>query len=224
MWTAVTVREGDIVAFGVPRSGQWTYLALAGGIDMPLILGSRSTYARSRLGGYGGRRLEAGDRLASHRPDPQTLLRLVGSGRQPVGQDGTVRVVRGPQDGYFVEDSIRTLFEAPWQVTLDVDRVGYRLQGPPLAHRGRAELLSDGLLPGAIQVPSGGQPIVIMPDGPTTGGYPKIGAVLRADLRGLAQARPSQTIRFQEVSWDRAHQAAREEAAYMASLRFERVA
>jgi KipI family sensor histidine kinase inhibitor len=224
MWTAVTLREGDILAFGIPRAGQWTYLALAGGIDVPLILGSRSTYSRARLGGYGGRRLEAGDRLASPRPDPQTLLRLPEFGRPPMGRGCTVGVVRGPQDSYFAEDALRTLFAAEWHVTLDLDRLGYRLQGPPLVHREREELLSDGLLPGAIQVPSGGQPIVIMPDGPTTGGYPKIGAVLRADLRKLAQSRPSETVRFQEVSWERAHLSAREEAASVASLRFERVA
>ncbi len=104
----------------------------------------------------------------------------------------------------------------------EMDLLGYRLEGSPLAHRARAELLSDGLLPGAIHVPSGGQPIVIMPDGPTTGGYPKIAAVVRPDLRRLAQARRTEAIHFRSVEWEHAHESAREEAVYLASLTFER--
>ncbi len=102
-----------------------------------------------------------------------------------------------------------------------MDRLGYRLEGPSLAHRAQTELLSDGLLPGAIQVPSGGQPIVIMPDGPTTGGYPKIAAIIGPDLRRLAQARRTDMIRFRSVVWQQAHEAAREEAVYQASLAFQ---
>jgi allophanate hydrolase subunit 2 len=101
------------------------------------------------------------------------------------------------------------------------DRVGYRLDGPRLDHRAAAELLSDGLMPGAMQVPSGGQPIVIMADGPTAGGYPKIAAVVRPDLRLVAQARRGDVVRFRAVEWDEAHLAARQAAAALAALRFE---
>lgn len=222
MWTALVMREGDVLAFGAPRTGQWTYLALPGGIDLPAVLGSQSTYVRAALGGHGGRRLEKGDRLAAAAPHPRSLLRLAAPSRPPLGGDCELRVVRGPQDEYFTKEAVEALFSEGWRISLSTDRVGYRLEGPRLAHRGQTELLSDGLLPGAIQVPSGGQPIVIMPDGPTTGGYPKIGAVVLPDLRRLAQVLRAETVRFREVAWDEAHQAAREEAAYLAGLRFER--
>jgi allophanate hydrolase subunit 2 len=104
------------------------------------------------------------------------------------------------------------------------DRVGYRLDGPPVEHRSAAELLSDGLMPGAVQVPSGGQPIVIMADGPTAGGYPKIAAIVRPDLRLVAQARRGDAVRFRAVAWDEAHIAARELAGRLAALRLERAA
>jgi allophanate hydrolase subunit 2 len=130
--------------------------------------------------------------------------------------------VLGPQDGYFTDDAIAAFLGDAYRLSLEVDRVGYRLDGPRLAHRAAVELLSDGILPGAIQVPAGGQPIVIMPDGPTTGGYPKIAAVVRPDLRALTQLRRGETVRFRRLAWDYAHHPARDEASYLASLRFER--
>jgi allophanate hydrolase subunit 2 len=129
--------------------------------------------------------------------------------------------VLGPQQEYFTDEAVAALLGASFSVSLTSNRVGYRLEGPRLHHRGRSELLSDGLLPGAVQVPSEGQPIVIMPDGPTTGGYPKIGGVVQPDLRRIAQARRGEAIRFRAVAWDTAHLAAREEAAYLAALGFE---
>lgn len=222
MWTALALREGDVLRFERPRTGQWCYLAVPGGIDIPAALGSRATYVRGSLGGYGGRRLERGDRLSAARRSPAALLSLPAQQWPPVGGDCDVRVVLGPQDEYFTEEALAVFSGGVYQISPEMDRLGYRLDGPPLAHRARAELLSDGLIPGAIQVPSGGQPIVIMPDGPTTGGYPKIATVLGPDLRRLAQARRTETIRFRRVEWEQAHEAARDAAAYLAALTFER--
>jgi allophanate hydrolase subunit 2 len=130
--------------------------------------------------------------------------------------------VLGPQDEYFAEEAISALLAEEYQISPEMDRLGYRLDGPPLAHRAQAELLSDGLLPGAIQVPSGGQPIVIMPDGPTTGGYPKIAVIVGPDLRRLAQVRRTEKIRFRLMKWEQAHEAAQSAAGYLTSINFEK--
>jgi antagonist of KipI len=223
-WTAIPLREGDVLEFGAPRAGQWAYVAVPGGIDVPPALGSRATYVRGDLGGYGGRRLADGDLLACERRAPGALLRLPARVRPPVGGACTVRAVLGPQESYFTDAAVGALLEQQFSPGVHADRVGYRLDGPRLEHRSVAELLSDGLMPGAIQVPSGGQAIVIMADGPTAGGYPKIAAVVRADLRLVAQARRGDAVRFRAVRWDEAHLAAREAAAAGASLRLERAA
>jgi allophanate hydrolase len=108
----------------------------------------------------------------------------------------TVRYVPGPQTDWFTDEAEGVFTSSAYRVSVHSDRAGIRLEGPALRHRDRADILSDGMLPGAIQVPGGGQPIVIMPDGPTTGGYPKIGVIIAADLRLLAQARPGTKVRF----------------------------
>jgi KipI family sensor histidine kinase inhibitor len=220
-WRATPLAAGDVLSFAAPRGGRWAYLAIPGGVDVPAVLGSRATYVRGGLGGYGGRRLRRGDRLAAAERAAATRLALRGSA-PPAGTEAEVRLALGPQDDYFTADAVRALLTGAYRPGHDVDRVGYRLDGPRLAHRARSELLSDGLLPGAIQVPADGRPIVIMPDGPTAGGYPKIGAVLAPDLRLVAQASRTTPIRFRAVPWDEARRAAQDEAAALASLRFER--
>ena len=221
LWTALALREGDILGFGTPRRGQWGYLAVPGGVNVPLMLGSRATYIPGALGGCGGRRLQRGDRLSASKRSPAAQLGLPAQRAPVIGGDCDLRVVVGPQDEYFVEDAARALTNGHYHVSPEADRVGYRLNGPPMARGTQSELLSDGILPGAIQVPSGGQPIVIMPDGPTTGGYPKIAVIVGPDVRRLAQARRIETIRFQAVDWDDARGAVRDEATYLASLAFE---
>lgn len=191
--------RGQTPQFGLPRRGVWAYLALEGGVDVPRPLGSAATYVPGRLGGLAGRRLIAGDVLG-RRSDPRGRP----AGSPPAvalpGDEVAIRFVPGPQVDWFTGDAMGVLTSSPYQVTVHVDRAGTRLVGPALRHRGRADILSDGMLPGAIQVPGSGQPIVIMADGPTTGGYPKIGVVVSEDLRLLAQARPGTQIRFVEVS------------------------
>jgi KipI family sensor histidine kinase inhibitor len=222
MWTAFALREGDVLEFERPRMGQWCYLAVPGGIDVPAVLGSRATYVRASLGGYGGRRLQRGDRMSASRRAPAAVLSLPASQWPAVGGDSDLRVVPGPQNEYFAEEAAAAFLGGEYRITPEMDRLGYRLEGPPLAHRAQRELLSDGLLPGAIQVPSGGQPIIIMPDGPTTGGYPKIATIVGPDLRRLAQTRRAEKIQFRLVEWERAHEAARDAARYLSSINFER--
>lgn len=223
MWSSLRLDAGDVLAFGAPRAGRWAYLALPGGIDVPEVMGSRATYLGATLGGYAGRRLERGDRLGSVRITAASALRLPEGHWPRVAGGAAVRIVLGPQQEYFSEEAVAALQGEPFSVGVESDRVGYRLEGPRLGRRIPTELLSDGLLPGALQVPSGGQPIVIMQDGPTSGGYPKIGAVVQPDLRLIAQAQRGEVIRFRAVPWDAAHIAAREEAAFLAGLRFEPV-
>lgn len=186
---------GQTLQFGAPRRGVWAYLAIAGGIDVPRPLGSAATYVPGSIGGMRGRRLMAGDILARERTDAGHL-----AGPQPHVQipedEVTVRYVPGPQTDWFTDEAEGVFTSSAYRVSVHSDRAGIRLEGPALRHRDRADILSDGMLPGAIQVPGGGQPIVIMPDGPTTGGYPKIGVIIAADLRLLAQARPGTKVRF----------------------------
>ncbi len=210
LWTPISLRPGQVLRFGAPRQGMWAYLAVAGGLDIAPILGSASTYVPGALGGAGGRRLMAGDILGlgegasrsprAVRPEVASLPhdRLV------------VRVVMGPQEAWFSEVGRATLLQHAYTLTVHSNRAGIRLHGPAIAHRDRADILSDGLLPGAIQVPAGGQPIVIMADGPTTGGYPKIGVVTRTDQRLLAQSRPGTAVRFVPTTIEAAVEAYRQ--------------
>ncbi len=195
----VLARPGNVLAFTGRRSGARTYVAFAGGIDVPVVLGARATDQSADLGGGAGRALRAGDRLSLgaasvERPDP-------GAAWSPPSPRVTVRVVLGPQQDHFEPESIRRFLEEPWRVGSTSDRVGYRLEGRPLVHRGPSEIVTDGLVPGAIQVPPDGAPIIVMADGPTTGGYPKIAVVVAADLGRLAQLVAGEgEVRFTAVS------------------------
>lgn len=194
---AVLARPGNVLRFRGRAAGCRASVAFAGGIDTPPVLGSAATDVVARLGAFGGRPLAAGDGL---------VVRL----RARFAEDGShedaaphavrVRVVPGPQEDALDPGSRRALFEEPWRVGVDSDRVGCRLDGPVLCHRGRAEILSDGMVPGSIQVPPDGRPIVMLADGPTTGGYPKPGTVVSADLPLLAQLVPGEgVVRFERV-------------------------
>jgi 5-oxoprolinase (ATP-hydrolysing) subunit C len=207
----VTLRRGDSLAVGAVRSGV-AYLALAGGCRVPLQLGSRSTYARARLGGVGGRALAAGDQIECGPPagDPGVEWRAPAPF---VHDEGPIRVLPGPQDDAFVPEALITLSTQPYRVGRDSDRMGLRLEGPRLVHRGGADITSDGIAPGAIQVPGNGQPIVLLADAQTVGGYTKIATVIRADLARLAHARPGSELRFALVTRAQAFAALHAQAA-----------
>ena len=199
----VVARSGNVLSFEGRRSGCRAYVAFAGGIDVALVLGSRSTDLMGGFGGLAGRAIAAGDTLALCSPDRGSGGRpeMESRGTEAEGEDdASVRVILGPQDDHFTAFAIERLLSATWSVRASSDRSGCRLLGPRLAHRGESEIASDGMVPGCIQVPPDGQPIVILADGPTTGGYPKIATVVRSDLGRLAQLVPGAgRVRFRTV-------------------------
>lgn len=195
-WQPVRLPAGQRLAFPRNRSGVWTYVAAAGGFTGPQVLGSVSGAPRGGL----GRVLAAGDELAAA-PAAATTGSASGPGsthRRDYSAPPVLRVWPGPQWDSFPSAERAAFFARAWQVSSQSDRVGYRLTGQPLAPTG-LQLLSEPMLPGIIQVPDGGLPIVLMRDGPTVGGYPKLGMVDPDDLAWLAQCRPGQTVRFQPV-------------------------
>ena len=204
MGRAVVARAGNVLSMRDRRAGLRAYVACAGGIDVPAVLGSRATDLVAGFGGLAGRALRAGDLLSLGRPTPGRPELGDGPAAETSPAPVTVRVVAGPQDDMFTEDARARLEDETYEVGPVSDRAGCRLLGPRLAHRGPGEILTDGMVPGCIQVPPDGQPIVMMQDGPTTGGYPKIATVVTADLARLAQLGPGDRLRFRLVAVEEA--------------------
>lgn len=206
---SVQLQRGD--RFRVTASGDsaTAYLAVEGGFDIPEVLSSRSTYARGGFGGHFGRAIEAGDVLPLRRSEVETRAeRMLAQGSLPRPEG--VRVILGPQDDYFTQAAIDALRESTYRVSRAADRMGLRLEGPALSHRDRFNIVSDGIAPGAIQVPGDAQPIILLADRQTTGGYPKIATVISSDLPALGRLRPGDEIRFETVTLEAAAEARRE--------------
>lgn len=205
LWSSYYVRAGWTIRLNKLDSGMWAYLAISGGFQAPLILGSCSTYLRGHFGGFDGRQLQVGDVLRagtpSRHPNELAARTLPESARPVYSNNPIVDVIMGPQEKYFTDESIATFKSQEYSVSTTSDRMGYRMEGAALKHRNKVELISEGMTMGAIQVPASGQPIVMMADSPTTGGYPKIGTVVSADLPLLAQCVPGRSkIRFRETT------------------------
>lgn len=192
----VTLQPGETLRARAGTWGQWCYLAVPGGVDVPLVMGSRATHARSGIGGLEGRVLAAGDRLACLSEILGELddVEIDGAWLKPI--TAPIGVVLGPQDDHFTAEAVETFLEARWRVTAAADRMAYALDGPSLAHARDFNIVSDGVALGAIQVTGDGRPLVLMADRQPTGGYPKIAHVRRADIGRLAQLRPGQYCRF----------------------------
>ncbi len=208
-WMAIFVRQGWTITFGDRKSGCRAYLAVAGGIDVMPIMGSRSTYLSGGFGGVEGRALRQGDVIPVGVVPfhlPERAGRSFPSNLVPDYSDAPeIHVVLGPQDDYFTDEGMATFLSGEYQVGPTSDRMGYRLQGPEIAHKGRADIISDGIPLGAVQVPADRQPIVMMADRQTTGGYPKIATVISADIPLLAQCLPGQsTVRFEAIGVEEA--------------------
>ena len=186
------VRAGQTLKIAAPRERMRTVLAVSGGIDVPLALGSRSTDLKAGFGGHEGRALRDGDRLPWQ--PPASPMRRVGL--RPPDWAARVRVLPGPEHDEFTPAAREALWGADWTLTPQSNRMGFRFAGPALTREPSGDLLSHGVLPGVIQVPPSGQPIVLLADAQTTGGYPKIGVVIRADLWKLAQLRLGAPLRF----------------------------
>ncbi len=205
----VGVRRGQLLELGRARGGLRAYLAISGGIDVPLLLGSRSTCLPAAFGGFHGRPLRRGDLLpigpAPRRPAELKGRSLPREWWHRVGEVLTLQVILGPQDDRFTAEGIQTFLTGEYRLKPEMDRMGARLQGPPIAHRFGADIISDSIPLGAVQVPADGQPIILLADRQTTGGYTKIAVVLSEDVSRLAQATTGQVVRFRRVSVAEAH-------------------
>ena len=209
LWSSFFVRAGWNIRLNKINDGMWAYLAVTGGVQTQPMLDSRSTYLRGGFGGLEGRQLEIGDVIptgvSSHLAYELAARTLPEEARPNYDIHPTLEVILGPQTSYFTEESIETFLSSEYSIRLTSDRMGYRLEGPPLSHRGKTELISEGMTFGAIQIPANGQPIVMMADCPTTGGYPKIGTIVSADLPLLAQCVPNKSrIRFRQTTVEKA--------------------
>lgn len=197
-WSAFPARRGSVLALSAAADGCRAYLAVRGGLDVPPFLGSRATYVRARVGGLDGRLLAAGDVLpVGAAPGPAPPPRALPRRAVPrYAREVRLRVLPGPQEDRFSREGVATFFGSAYTVTNRNDRMGYQLEGPAVRHRRGPDIVSDALLPGAVQVPGSGMPFVMMADSQTVGGYAKIGAVIEADRPRLAQARRGDVVRF----------------------------
>jgi antagonist of KipI len=188
--------------FGARRQGARAYIAIAGGIQVPPTLGSRSTHLTSAIGGLEGRPLRAGDWLALG--DAHRARRGGPAPAEPIvplpERSAVIRVLAGPQQEYFSEDALDVLQSAPYTIAQNSDRMGFRLEGPRLSHSRGADIISDATPLGVLQVPASGQPILLMADRQTSGGYPKIATVITADISVAGQLCPGETITFRVCS------------------------
>ena len=201
------IEEGETLRIGAMKRGVYAMLAVGGGLAVPAVLGSRSLDARAAIGGFSGRALQAGDVLplrAGAEWEARQRWRRSHSPRSapavPLDTASPIRVVLGPQEEAFTERGLQTLIGRPFWVSNGISRMAYRLEGPRIERRPDIEVISDGTLPGAIQVPPDGFPMVLMADRQTVGGYPKIATVIGADLGRLAQRRPGEQVTFVTVS------------------------
>lgn len=202
-WTTVLIQGGGRLSFGRRRSGARSYLAVAGGFDVPLLWGSRSTHLSTRSGGFNGRALMADDTLQvgliAGRSERARIGATLAHDNRPIYSDSpSLRVVPGPQLAGACALSVLT--KSPYRVSSQSDRMGYRLEGQPLPNLPAHPQISDGTAMGALQVPPDGQPILLMADAPTTGGYPKLAVVISADLSQAAQLRPGDTLMFRPTT------------------------
>ncbi len=216
-WTKYLGRAGDVLEVGFLRTGCFGYLAFAGGISCPKILGSCATYLRAKL----GEKLEGGMRLKIGRKEVETRIKRIPRKYLPkYGKRAEARVVLGPNLENFTEKGIETFLSSEYEVTPESDRMGYRLKGPKIEHSEKgADIITDAIPLGAVQVPKNGLPIVMMADRQTTGGYAKIGVVIRSDVPKIAQLRPGEKVKFKEIEVEDARKTFIEREKKIAFLR-----
>jgi antagonist of KipI len=225
LWRSVLVKAGSKLKFGGCKTGCRAYLAVAGGFDLPEVMDSKSTYIRAGIGGFNGKPLQADDELSIGKPSELSthitkVLAAELDGQKFAEMQWTiaseftstptskpkVRVMKGRQYDWFTQESQMKLFTESFEVTSQSDRMGYRLKGPELLLKKEQEMLSEAVNFGTIQVPSEGNPIVLLADRQTTGGYPKIGQIATVDLPVMAQLKPGDKVQFTEVSHEVAQQ------------------
>ncbi|AQQ54522.1 5-oxoprolinase subunit C family protein [Planococcus lenghuensis] len=218
MWRPLFVPKGSTLTFGAPRTGTRAYLAVAGGIDVPEIMGSKSTYLRAGIGGFKGRALEAGDELTAGRLSSRQSALLAAHSKNNVCQpswsvaslsysaEPVIQVMEGRQFSLFDSRSRDHFFQETFSISVQSDRMGCRLEGVSLHLEETQELISEAVAFGSVQVPPDGNPIVLLADRQTTGGYPKIGQIASVDLPLVAQLKPGDRLHFQKISLEEAQQ------------------
>ena len=216
MWQALTLREGDRVAFRARKEGLRAYVAVQGGFSGREFLGSRSVFVRGLMGNV----VQKGEILEIANPVTKSIpLRKLSPEMIPIlSNQNCLRVMLGPQDDRFAKKGIDTFLSSDYRVSSQSDRMGYRLEGPAIEHQSGSDIISEPIARGAVQVPGDGLPIILLWDAQVSGGYAKIANVISADLNCLAQIMPGESLRFRAVTLEEAHQALREE-----KLRWERV-
>lgn len=205
-WAAFEVEAGDVLRLGPARAGVRGYMAVSGGLDTPPVLGSRATYLRGQLGGVEGRALRKGDCLPLGPASGGAPAEVREEWIPDYAVDAAVRVVLGPQDDRFTRRGIAALFDAPYEMTPQSDRMGARLRGARIEHTRGHDIISDGVALGGIQVVGDGQPIVLLADRQSTGGYTKIGTVCSFDIGRVGQVKPGQRLSFRRVTIEEAHE------------------
>jgi len=218
-WQSVRVKAGDVIRIRQAKSGCRAYLAVTGGIDVPVVMGSRATCVKAKIGGFEGRPLRKGDIVGRIPAEPLTRPRKLPTEFIPAYlPDVVLRAVAGPQDEVFAS-GLETFFGNVYEVTPEADRMGYRLQGPPVRHdEGHPQsIISEPTVPGNVQLPADGQPIILLVE-QTTGGYTKIATVISTDLSKIAQSVPGNRVRFQNVTLEEAHRIYREQALLLRQI------
>lgn len=216
---AYKINKGDILSMGAAKSGMRAYLAVAGGIVGEYVFGSASTNLKFAFGGHFGKKLQSGDVLS------------IGTGAFPLGEidkweipeseyskDAQLRVVLGPQNEMFTDEDIRLFLSQEYEVTAQSDRMGIRLSGEPLKSKNGMDIISDGIVFGSVQVPNSGEPIILMADHQTTGGYAKIATVISVDLPRASQLSAGNTVRFKSVTVEEAEQEAKKQKRFFDNL------
>ncbi|HZR74662.1 biotin-dependent carboxyltransferase family protein [Bradyrhizobium sp.] len=212
--TSVTIAEGETLKLGMARGGSFSYLAIEGAIQGELTFGSLAVNARAGLGSPYPRPLQSGDELSVSAASVKVECRI----DLPAAETGPIRVVLGPQNDEFGDEAISLFLDSDWKISATSDRMGYRLEGPVIKHLHGHNIVSDGTVNGSIQVPGNGQPIVLMSDRGTSGGYPKIATVITADFGRFAQIPAGTAFRFKAVSMEEAQAEARKFAGLLRSL------
>jgi len=218
LWSSFEARSGQALRLGSTRSGARSYLCVHGGIEVKLFLGSASTHILSGLGGHEGRSLQKGDVLkVGPASGAVRKRRLSAQALKAVEPRKVLRLTPGPQSDCFSETSQRLFYASRYRVAEESNRMGIRLEGAAIPAPAGAPMISEGIALGAIQVPDGGQPIILFVEQQTTGGYPKIANVISADLHCLGQLRPRDEVRFERVDWETARSLLREQEEFLAS-------
>jgi antagonist of KipI len=203
-WSARRVPAGGRLVVGPSTSGARAYVCVRGGIDVPSVFGSRSTDVATGFGGHEGRTLRAGDVLPAGRaPLAPRGRRIDAATARWSGARRLLRVTGGPQEEWFSAEALAALYGRTFRVSASSSRAGVRLEGEALAAPSRS-LVTEGVVSGAVQIPAGGHPILLLVEHPSTGGYPKVASVITADLSALGQLRPGDEVRFARVSYDEA--------------------